>query len=85
MEAKKTTTQEGDQEAPLQSTSQGAQGQMTNPYGYGFPFGMPYQYPQPSVETIPKLSMAERKEEEGNSKKKLHNSMQPHARIITGD
>ena len=60
MEAKKTTTQEGDQETPLQSTSQGSQGQMTNPYGYGFPFEMPYQYPQPSVETIPKLSMAER-------------------------
>jgi hypothetical protein len=63
MEAKKTTTQEGDQETPLQSTSQGAQGPMTNPYGYGFPFGMPYQYPQPSVETIPKLSMAERRQE----------------------
>jgi hypothetical protein len=63
MEAKKTTTQEGDQETPLQSTSQGAQGQMANPYGYGFPFGMPYQYPQPSVETIPKLSMAERRQE----------------------
>ena len=67
MEEKKKTTQGGDSDASTSQevTTQGSkmQGAPTNPYGYGYPMGMPFQYPtQHSVMTVPRITMAEQRQ-----------------------